>query len=506
VIVIGLDLGTTNCKALALSEDGRLIGSAASEHSLDLPKPGWAEQSAQVVWESAAGALRLLVPTLPRDQISGIALSGAMHSLVLIDHHDAPLAPAMTWADQRSAAQAIALRKSLGRKTGPSLVDFSAPPPQDPVHELYVRTGCPLVYLYSLAKLRWWQEDALDLFHRAVLFVTLKDFVLRQLTGEWATDWGIASTSGLLDIHKRTWDDEVLKLAGISAARLPSLVSPTTTVGKLTQAAARATGLAEGLPVVAGSSDGGMADIGSGAYQPGTITVTIGTSGAVRKVVSQPYLDPYERTWCYIQTGQYWFAGGATNNGGIVVQWVREQLFNEMKEADGYQSLFSSAAEVPPGAEGILFIPYLSGERSPSWDASARGILLGLTLRHGRPQIARAVLEGVAFCLADIWEALGLVDEPGRLSGGITREPVWMQIVADVLGTRLGALEVGDASAVGAAMLGHQALGTANLQSLSGKVQPSEWFQPDPARHEVYQRVHKMFQEMARKLEHSIVG
>ncbi|MBE3037565.1 MAG: gluconokinase [Chloroflexi bacterium] len=524
---IGLDLGTTNCKAVALDADGSLLGSASSEHRLYTPQSGWGEQRAEDVWAGALAALSSLAQQIPARAATGICLSGAMHSSLAVDGAGNPLAPALTWADLRSAAQVPELR---GRCDA---------------HALYLRTGCPLVYLYHPAKLHWWHTQMPEVASRAARFALVKDWVLYRLTGVWAADFSTSSATGLLDIRRLEWDAEALELAGVTPQQLPPLVSPCTIVGMLLPEVARAVGLPAGLPVIAGASDGGLANLGSGAAAPGQSVITVGTSGAVRRLVAQPLLDERERTWCYLLAEKRWFAGGAINNGGLALQWVRERFYPELAGEAGYERLFAEAASVPAGAEGVLLLPYFAGERNPHWDPAARAMLVGLGLEHGRAHVARAVLEGVAFCLADVWQALedrrnvatedkedrsGFIAEgsaqqsapqgyPGRtenkeeieeravnspihLTGGITRSALWMQILADVLGERLAPVEAADASAAGAAMLGQCALGQiGSLEEAAGRVKPGEIVAPDLPRHAAYIKQHKRWQGLYEKMK-----
>jgi gluconokinase len=493
--LIGLDLGTTNCKAVALAQDGRLLASASSEYRLYTPHPGWVEQHFEEVWQGALTALKELAQLVDPHQALGLCLSGAMHSSLPVDVAGNPLAPALTWADQRAAPQAstLALR-----------CDTNA---------LYQRTGCPLVPFYHPAKLRWWLEEAPEISRRASHFLLIKDLALYRLSGQWVSDLSVASATGLLDIHRLDWDEEALALAGVGLEQLPQLVSPRAVLGGLSPFVAAQCGLIAGLPVIAGASDGGLANLGAGAAAPGESVITVGTSGAVRRIVAQPQLDCAERTWCYVLCEGRWFAGGAINNGGLSLQWLRQQLYPEferlrskLETAEGFERLLSDAATIPPGAGGVLALPYFTGERSPHWNVAARAVIVGLGLEHTRAHVARAVLEGVAFCLADIWDVLqagfvapGQVDHEHliHLTGGITRSPLWAQIVCDVIGQPVVLLEAADASAIGAAMLGQWALGMADsLEALAERVTCAAPLVPDPQRHDLYTERHALFQRL----------
>jgi gluconokinase len=482
--MIGLDLGTTNCKAVLLDPAGRVRAKASAGYKLQMPHRGWAEQDVRHVWQAAKQVLRAVAESAPPEAPPlGLCCSGAMHSLFPVaDDAGTPLANAMTWAD----ARATAVYRELVAECDS--------------HAIYRRTGCPVRSTYHLQRLRWWHQVAPEQARRAHLWVGLKDWVLHALTDVWATDLSLASTTGLLNLRDLTWDGEALQLARVGPDQLPPLVSPSAVVGRLTAQAAAETGLPEGLPVIAGGSDGAMASLGTGVARPGQTVITVGTSGAVRRVADEPWFDPAERTWCYILVdapdGILWIIGGAINNGGLALQWVREKLYSERDEQAGYEQLVRDAASVPPGAEGVFLLPYFAGERSPYWAPKARGMLYGLGMHHTRAHIARAAMEGVANCLADVWDALYGVEttpEVVRLTGGITRTPLWVQIVADMLGVPLMALEVADTSATGAALLGLHALGLIGADQLARAVDPGPVYTPDPACHEFYRRHHRAY-------------
>lgn len=469
--VIGLDLGTTRCKAVALNADREVLATAAVSYPLITPGLGRAEQDAMEVWAGAATVLRTLMAQLAPRGALAIALSGAMHSLLLIGSDNEPLAPALTWADQRAVPQAHALRALV-----------------QPL-ELYQRTGCPAQALYHPARIRWWKAHQLP---QNVRFVALKDLVVYRLTGEWATDIGMASTSGLLDLRSYQWDAQALEVAGIQAAQLPPLVAPTHMVGRVSLRAAADTGLPAGLPVVAGTNDGATACLGAGAATTGETVITVGTGGAVRRIVNEPLLDEKARTWCYVLGTGRWLAGGAINNGGLTVEWVRARFYPDKETEPGYQQLFADAARVAIGAEGVMMLPYLTGERSPHWNPEAQALLVGLRLAHGREQIARAALESVAFCIADVWNLVGVGNKRARLTGGITRSPLWTHILTDVLGIALLPSEAADASAIGAALLAWVALGV----SPTPRTDTTPPILPDAENHRLYQALHERFQRL----------
>lgn len=483
--MIGLDLGTTNCKAVLLDVEGHVLAKASHSYRLHIPQPGWAEQDVRQVWAAVISVLSAVAQAAPTPAaFDGICASGAMHSLFPIaDETGTPLANAMTWAD----ARATSVYKGL-------IADCDT-------HALYRRTGCPVHSTYHLQRLRWWHREAAEQAQAAHLWVAIKDWILHALTGVWATDLSLASTTGLLSLQDLTWDTEALQLAGVHPRRLPPLVASSDLVGTLTAEAAAVTGLPAGLPVIAGGSDGAMASLGTGVAAPGQAVITVGTSGAVRKIVDEPWFDPAERTWCYLLAGRRWIAGGAINNGGLALQWAREKLYPDLAGEAGYDRLAADAAACPPGANGVFLLPYFAGERSPHWAPRDRGILYGLGMGHTRVDMARAAMEGVANCLADVWDALYGTETAGdivRLTGGITRTPLWVQILADMLGVPLMALDVADTSATGAALLGMHALGLIHADQMARTVEPGPIYAPDPERHAFYQQHHREYKALRR--------
>jgi gluconokinase len=332
--------------------------------------------------------------------------------------------------------------------------------------------------------------------------VGLKDWVLHALTGAWVTDHCVASATGMLNVHTLTWDEEALRLGGITADMLPEPVAPPAEVGRVTDEAAALTGLPAGLPVIAGGSDGAMASFGTGVAGPGQMVITVGTSGAVRRIVERPWFHPGEGTFCYVLGDGLWFAGGQISNGGLALEWARARLYPDLSPMAGVRQLLGDAATVPPGAEGVFWLPYFTGERSPYWTPNDRAMIYGLGIEHGRAHLARAVLEGVAHCLADVWDALdgaGPRQGVARLTGGITSSPLWTQILTDVLGTPLMALEAADTSAAGAGLLGLRTLGCITDEQLATTVTPGPVYSPDPARHTFYVEHHRQFHALRQR-------
>jgi gluconokinase len=489
--VIGVDLGTGSCRAVALDEEGRLAATVAERYSTTAPQAGWEEQDPEKVFQTMARAVRRLLATPPLCvhgplSVDALALDGIMHSVIAARRDSELLTRAITWADLRAADDAKALSQELT---------------SDP----YVRTGCPLHAMYLPAKLRWLRRKLQGEFGRSCFF-SLKEYVLQRLTGRRVVDWSVASATGLLNAFTLGWDPELLEHLGVRPNQLSEPVSPLTVLDELTGEAATLTGLPKKTRIVVGAADGPVSNLGTAVLDARRMALMIGTSGAVRTTTGEPRLDPERRTWCYYLAGGRWVPGGATNNGGNVLNWLGQKLFNP-SAGEGpltYEELSAAAASVPAGSEGLLFLTFLAGERCPGWNAEARGLLFGLNLSHGRAHVIRAALEGTVFQLYGIYEALtGLAEAPEEIiaSGGFTRSGVWLQMAADVFGRDLVVPEVEEGSAFGTAALGRVALGQwPNFDVVRELVRARRRVTPDLRNHERYRDLYEVYKALYRDL------
>lgn len=492
---LGIDIGTTAVKALTVNLQGEVMNSATAEVPSHVPRPGFFEQDAEEAWKALALVIpKVLAGTDPRS-LEAAAFSSAMHGLMALHKNGAPLIRQMTWADGRAAAPAVKIRQAHDARA------------------IYRRTGCPVQALYYPAKLAWLREERPEVWAAAAQFCSIKDFIIQRLTGRLIMDRSHASSHGLLDIHSLEWDRPTLDLAGIGPERLPELCSPEAALAGLTPAA-RELGLPTGCKIVAGGGDGGLANVGSGAVSPGQVAATIGTSGAMRLVSARPLLDPAERTWCYHLTDGAWYAGGAINSGGIVYRWVRDALFPDLvrhgreHDEEPYETINRLASAVSPGADGLLFLPYLAGERTPWWDPQARGVIFGLRPEHTRNHLARAALEGICMAMHSVHRALvsaaGEIREV-RVSGGFIRSHLWLQILADVLGHDLIVPRSQEGSALGAAFLAMRACGKLQgLQAVRDLVPAQSVVNFDPDRHRFYKDQFALFEELYPKIKDSL--
>lgn len=479
-VVLGVDIGTTSTKAVAYDTGGRQLAAHSIGYPLDEPQPGYAQQDPQRIVDAVIGAIRAVVERL-HAPVAGLCFSTAMHSLIGLDADGTPLTPSVTWADSRASAQAERLR---------------AVPSGLALHR---RTGTPIHPMAPLPKLVWFAEQEPKLHERVAHWVGIKDYVLLRLTGTLVTDHSVASATGLLDIHRLAWDAEALRIAGITAQRLPRLVPTTHVLPGLRAPVARAAGLPADTPIVLGAGDGPLANLGLGAVRPGVVACSIGTSGAMRVMVEHPGVDPLGGVFCYALTADRWVVGGAINNGGIVLQWAGEALAPELG-AHSEEELLDLAARAPVGSGGLIMLPYLLSERAPHWSALPRGAYVGLTHGHRREHLVRAALEGVcqqlALVLASVRAAGNEVREI-RASGGFARSPLWRQILADALGLPVRFPAGHEGSSFGAALLGMQALGLIeSIEVAADLVRIDETVRPDPAAAATYAALLPLFSEL----------
>jgi xylulokinase len=441
--IIGIDVGTGGTRAVLVDEKGALLGSATHEHApFASPQNGWAEQDPRDWWNACQKAIAKLLreTSVSKSEIAAVGLAGQMHGAVLLDEKEEVLRPALIWCDQRSQGECDVLNQTIGEQR---LVEL---------------TSNPALPNFTLTKLMWVRTHEPEIWKRFRSFLLPKDYVRLQLTGVRAIDVSDASGTLLLDVAHRRWSMEMVKATGLDERCLPEVFESPEIVGKITARAAQATGLAEGTPVVAGAGDQAGGAIGMGIVKAGCVSATIGTSGVVFAATDQPFLDPRGRlhTFCHAIPNR-WHVMGVTQAAGLSLRWFRDNFGTVSKAAgDPYDSLSQEAAAIPAGADGVLWAPYLMGERTPHLDSDVRGALIGLAASHGRGHIIRAILEGVAFSLKDsltIFAEIGVPVNDIRLGGGGARSPLWRQIQADAYAQPVSLLAAEEGCAYGSAVL-----------------------------------------------------
>ncbi len=436
--VLGIDVGTGGTRTLIMGGDGRVFASATAEHEpFASPQPGWAEQRPEDWWRAAGIAIHKALEKgqLRGEQISCVGFSGQMHGAVMLDARGDVVRPALIWCDVRTETERVGAEQLIRLTCNPALANF------------------------TVTKLLWTRENEPENWKRVRSVLLPKDYVRFCLTGQKATDVADASGTLLLNVTRRQWSTEVLQAGEIDPSLLPALYESVEVCGKVSALGAEATGLALGTPVVAGAGDQAAGAIGMGVVAPGAVSATIGTSGVVFAATDRPAMDPKGRlhTFCH-GVPERWHVMGVTQAAGLSLRWFRDQ-FARVPALDGrdpYEQLTAEAATVPPGADGLLWAPYLMGERTPHLDPAARGVLAGLTASHTRAHVIRAILEGVAFSLKDTFTIFAEMKVPVkniRLGGGGARSPLWRQIQADVYGQAVEIVEAEEGAAFGAAIL-----------------------------------------------------
>lgn len=440
---LGIDVGTGGTRAVLIDEAGRVKASATGEHApFASPQTGWAEQDPRDWWRAATVAIRecLQESATPPEDIQCIGFSGQMHGAVILDARGEVLRPSIIWCDQRTAAQCAAITEKVGADR---LIELTCNP---------ALTG------FTLPKLLWVREFEPDIWSNVRTVLLPKDYVRFRLTGDTATDVADASGTLLFDVAARQWSTAMLAAAEIDQSLMPRAYESPEVTGVVSIDGAEATGLRAGTPVVAGGGDQAAGAVGMGIVRAGTVSATIGTSGVVFAASDKPALDPKGRvhTFCHAVPGR-WHVMGVTQGAGLSLRWFRDQFGTRVDDGrDPYEILTEEAAKVSPGANGLVWTPYLMGERTPHLDPAARAALVGLTANHTRAHVVRAILEGVAFSLRDTFEIFKQMKVPAeevRLGGGGARSPLWRQIQADVYGQAVKTVSAEEGAAYGAALL-----------------------------------------------------
>ena len=490
-VSVGIDLGSSRVKLLALDEEGNALGVTMASYATESRRPGYAEQNPDRWWDAVRLAMSAMLsrPNLRGADVVALGLTGQMHSAVFLDAAGVPVRSALMWSDGRAEAEAVEIEKRIPRA------------------ELVARTGNRSNVSFTAPKIMWVAANEPEVFARTRWIVQPKDALRARLTGEVASDVSDASATLLLDLKTRTWAVDICERLGIDAGLLPPLAESETKAGELREDAARSLGLPAGIAVAMGGADAPAAALGLGLAREedakGVVLISLGTGGQVLAPVTEPRTDPEGRLHglCHVVPGQ-WCVMAAILSAAASLDWVVRLLRPD--DPNGSRELLAAAAKVPAGSDGLIFVPYLRGERTPHFDPGARGAMVGMRISHGAPELTRAVLEGVAYALAeglDVMRGVGVVPTSGVVAGGGVNR-LWQQIIADVLNlpVALGATEHG--SARGAALLGAVAAGV--IPSTTQGVPPlpadTRVMEPDPANAELYAGISATYRELYGRL------
>jgi gluconokinase len=478
--IVGIDIGTGSTKAVSVDLEGNVLHVSQSSYPTLNPSPGYSEQDPEAIWDGFTNCVRETVKQIGY-QPQAISLSSAMHSFIPVDAQGLALHPMITWADARSEHVAAQLRKS------------------EQAEFIYRTSGTPIHAMSPLCKLIWLKQEDGELFTRSDKFISIKEYIWFKLFQTFEIDYGIASSTGMFDIIARQWSPELLELAGLREKHLSTpvntgfhrVVTEPLTLGLL--------GLNSSIPVVIGSSDGCCANLGSAVTADHKAALTIGTSAAVRVTNDAPVYNFKAMTFNYLLDEKTFVCGGPLNNGGVAIDWAIEKFMATQSATDDqYEEYFKIVKNTPAGSEGLLFVPYLTGERAPVWDTAVTANFIGIQLHHGQAHFLRAVLEGVCMAINEVLITVEQATMPIKqlnISGGFLNAPVWMQVLSNITGKKLVVVQPDDASAIGAVILAGRALfpDAALEAKLSAE---SMTIEPDQAEHEVYKTLQPIYSRL----------
>lgn len=495
--LLGIDIGTSGTKTVLFDELGNTIASALEEYPLYQPHIGWAEQDPEDWWQATAAGIRKVIDKsgVKAEDISGIGLSGQMHGLVMLDAENKVLRRSIIWCDQRSTAECEQITSLIGAER---LIEITANP---------ALTG------FTASKIMWVKNNEPEIFEKTKKILLPKDYVRFRLTGEFATEVSDASGMQLMDIPKRDWSPEVLSKLGIDRSQLADMYESQEISARVSSEAAKVTGLKAGTPVAGGAGDQAAGAVGNGIVKPGAVSSTIGTSGVVFAYLDKISIDPKGRvhTFCHAVPNT-WHVMGVTQGAGLSLKWFRDNFCQDemntakMMDVDPYVLMDQEADKVPTGSNGLLYLPYLMGERTPHLDAYARGVFFGLSAKHEKRDMIRAVMEGVTYSLRDCMEIIkemGVTVSEIRASGGGGKSKLWRQMQADVFGNAITTINSSEGPALGVALLA--GVGTGVYKSVAEAcdtaIKVKSVQDPDMEKYKIYDKYYRLYNQLYRSLK-----
>ena len=479
-VVMGLDIGTTSVKACVFDLQGKLVAEAERMNTFHYPKQGWVEQNPIEIEQSAVQAIHEAIEKakIEKNDLISIGFSSAMHSLICVDDNGTPISPALIWADGRSYLQAESVIETMG-------------------NEVYSDTGTPVHPMTPFVKLLWMKETKYEPYVQAKYFMSIKEYLLQCWYNQRVIDYSMASATGLFNPDTHTWNQTLLSLTGIHENQLSRIVPPTEILTGINPLKADEMGIDSDLPFVIGAADGQLANLGIGAILPGEVAVSVGTSGAIRQFTSGVKMSENQETFCYSFTKDFSIIGGPTNNGGNALQWLKD-LLNDPRD---FADFLADAEKVPLGADGIIFHPYLNGERAPLWNQRAKGNFFGLSVTHKREHFIRAVLEGITFNLFQIGktlESLAGKHQKIYVNGGLSRSPLWLQMIADVFEAEIYVPESHHSAAWGAAWTALVAIDKVHsFEEIKRNIPMGKAIVPNKENSEKYRLIYEKYEKLA---------
>jgi gluconokinase len=487
--IIGIDIGTGSTKAVSIDLNGNILHVAQSSYPTFHPEPGYSEQKPEAIWAAFKECVYKSTKEIGFGP-AALSLSSAMHSIIPVNADGTALSNLITWADARSENIAEAI------KSGPE------------GENIYNTSGTPLHAMAPLSKMLWIKQQQPLLFEQTFKFISIKEFIWYKLFEKFEIDYSIASATGMFDIINLSWSASILDTVGLDISKLSKPVNTSFSRNKIQADVAAEMNLPQNTMVIIGASDGCCANLGSAVVDATTAALTIGTSGAVRITSNKPLYNFQAMTFNYLLDEKTFVCGGPVNNGGLAIDWaIQKFLNNQAGVAKPYEQFFSLIANQPSGAEKLLFLPYLTGERAPYWDTAASAAFIGLRPQHTTADLFRAVLEGVCFALNQVVltveQSVGHIGQL-HVSGGFIHSPVWLQVLADLTGKKLVLVQTEDASAIGAAILASRALFPDNTLETAILSQEKEYVLPDTNKHQHYKLLMPIFRKLYDDLKDSM--
>jgi gluconokinase len=481
-VVIGLDIGTTSVKAVVFDLNGNVVTEFEDFVHTYYPNPTYVEQKPLDIERSTRKVLREAFVNTTDCNVLAVGLSCAMHSLICVDANGNPLTDMLIWSDGRSSEIADEMDENVKK-------------------EIYKKTGTPIHPMSPLLKLMWMKKYDFQQYHEATYFMSMKEYLLYTWCKKRWIDYSMASATGLMNIHKLDWDEDALQLAGVERKQISEIVSPTAILPDVEEEIKRDLQWPLGTKLVIGAADGQLANLGDGAIKPGEVAISVGTSGAIRQLINGQHVNDNGETFSYAFTDTTSIVGGPTNNGGIVLQWLKD-----MVEFEGTHEQFLEGADtVSVGADGLFFVPYVNGERAPVWNQQARGNFYGLSIIHTRKHLVRAVLEGIVFNLYQIGQSLEEIAGPPTsisVNGGLSKSALWVQIVADVFGKEIQLSGTHHGAAWGASWTALVAMDKVeSFEQIKQHIPIEKVVQPNLTNHEQYARIFVKYQHIAKDIE-----
>lgn len=497
--LIGVDIGTTSTKSIAFDLEGNVLSKCNIGYNLYNPHPSWSEQDTEEIFRAVLDSIKQVTKEndIKKNRLLGVSFSSAMHSVIAVDRAGMPLTNCIIWADTRSYEYAEELKKiEIGQR-------------------IYMKTGTPIHPMSPLCKLCWIRDNEQEIFNKAYKFISIKEYIFFKLFNQFIIDYSIASATGMFDINNFIWNKESLDYIGISEEKLSTPVPTTYSINGLNEVYADYMNIPKDITFIIGASDGCLANLGADAIKDGDAAVTIGTSGAIRVISKTAQNDSSRRIFSYILTENHYVLGGPVNNGGIIYRWFRDNFATvEIESArqlgiDAYDILNLEASKVNVGADGLIFLPYLLGERAPYWDANSKGVFFGVNIKHKREHFLRAVLEGVMFGIYDVGRALE--ETTGKINtiyatGGFVRSELWVQMLADIFNKKVVIAESYESSCLGAAVVGMKGLNIINnIEDVDKMIPISKVFEPNENNHKIYMKNFNIYKKLYRKINEEFI-